>query len=605
MRRTKAVSAWSMAVASALVLSACSSGNTGSGTSSTGPNGSTGDVKSMALGKAESGDNFKLANVPGYNATVTVGIDDGYSGYNNDSPDTNSSYNTYVLTSVLSGADVLDGNNKVLLNNDVFDSWTVTSPSPQVVEYKIKPNVKWSDGAAFNCKDMYLSWLSHSGLAKGPDGKQAFLAASTTGYELIDSATCKDPQTFETKYKSPYLDYKGLFNGTAIMPAHIVEAQAGIPDITKLTPASDPATLKKAGDFWTNGWKGFKKDIMPSSGPYMITAFDANAKSVTLEKNPLWIGGKGGPSKIVVRSMSDTKAMATALQNGEIDVVASTQPDATAAATMKGLSAQGVTYGSASQLTFEHLDLSYKRMFKDKDLRKAFFEVVKRDDISNKLLKPVQADAKPLNSIVFFPGEPGFQDVYGSKAGLGPEAAAKTLSDAGWVKGADGIFAKGGVRAAFTISHNSNARRSQTVEIIISQAKAAGIEVKDETDANFLKGGRMSAGDFDVALFGWSSAPFKAEKKSIYITRKDDSSQNSQGLSDPKIDAAFETAVSATDVAVQQKAYQDADQAIADQYASLPLFQTPSMWAFKGIDRVYMQSYNGVLWNAGEWEKAK
>jgi len=34
----------------------------------------------MALGKAESGDNFKLANVAGYNATVTVGIDDGYSG---------------------------------------------------------------------------------------------------------------------------------------------------------------------------------------------------------------------------------------------------------------------------------------------------------------------------------------------------------------------------------------------------------------------------------------------------------------------------------------------------------------------------------------------
>jgi peptide/nickel transport system substrate-binding protein len=602
MRRSKAVSAWSMVAAAALVLSACSGGSSGS---SGGKNGSTGDVKSMTVGKAQSGDNFKLANTPGWNGTVTVGIDDGYSGYNNDTPDTNSSYNNYVLTSVLSGADVLDGNNKVLLNNDVFNSWTVTSPSPQVVEYKIKPNVKWSDGTAYDCKDMYLAWLSHSGQAKGPDGKQVFLAASTAGYELINSATCKDSLTFETKYTSPYLDYKGLFNSTAIMPAHVLEAQAGVPDVTKLTLASDPATLKKAGDFWTNGWKGFKKDIMPASGPYMITAFDDNAKAVTLEKNPLWIGGKGGPSKIVVRAMSDTKAMATALQNGEIDIAASTQPDATAATTMKGLSAQGVTYGSASQLTFEHLDLNYARMFKDADLRKAFFEVVKRDDITNKLLKEVQADATPLNSIVYFPGEAGFQDLYSKKAGLGPDVAAKTLSDAGWVKGADGIFAKNGVRASFKITHNSNARRSQTVEIIISQAKAAGIEVKDETDANFLKGGRVSTGDYDVALFGWSSAPFKAEKKPIYSTKKDDSSQNYQGLSDPKIDAAFETAVSATDVAVQQKAYQDADQAIANQYATMPLFQTPSMWAFKGIDKVYMQSYNGVLWNAGEWEQVK
>jgi len=605
MRRSKAVSAWSTVAAAALLLSACSSGGSTDTGASSGPNGSSGDVKSFAVGKAESGDNFKLANTPGYDATVTVGIDDGYSGYNNDSPDTNSSYNTYVLTSVLSGADVLDGNNKVLLNNDVFASWTVTSASPQVVEYKLQPNVKWSDGAAFNCDDLYLSWLSHSGQAKGPDGKQAFLSASTTGYELINKAECKDPLTFDTTYTSPYLDYKGLFNSTAIMPAHILAAQTGIADIKTLSPASDPAQLKKAGDFWTNEWKGFKKEIMPASGPYMITAFDENAKSVTLEKNPMWVGGKGGPSKIVVRAMADTKAMATALQNGEIDVAASTQPDATAATTLKGLSAQGVTYGSGSQLTFEHLDLNYARMFKDADLRKAFFQVVKRDEITDKLLKEVQSDAKPLNSIVFFPGEEGFQDQYSAKAGLGADVAAKTLTDAGWAKGADGIFAKNGVRASFKITHNSNARRSQTVEIIISQAKAAGIEVKDETDANFLKGGRVSTGDYDIALFGWSSAPFKAEQKSIYVTKKDDSSQNYQGLSDPKIDSSFETAVSATDTSVQIKAYQAADTAIADQYATLPLFQTPSMFAFKGIDRVYMQSYNGVLWNAGEWEQVK
>ncbi|AGM09420.1 ABC transporter family substrate-binding protein [Amycolatopsis keratiniphila] len=601
MRKSKAVSAWSLVAASALVLSACSGGDSGS----TDQNGSSTDIKSMATGKAQNGENFKLADTPGYEGTVTVGIDDGYSGYNNDTPDTNTSYNNYILTAVLTGSMVLDGNNKVLLNNDVLDSWEVTSKAPQTVVYKIKPNVKWSDGQAWDCDDFYLAWLSHSGKAKTADGKQAFLSASTTGYQLINEATCKDDLTFETKYTEPYLDYKGLFNTPALMPAHILEAKTGIADITKLTPTSDAAQLKKAGDFWTNDWKGFKADIMPASGPYKITAFDANQKAVTLEKNPNWIGGKGGPSKIVVKAMEDTKAMATALQNGEIDIAASTQPDATAANTMKGLSAQGVTYGSASQLTFEHIDLNYKRMFKDKDLRKAFFEVVNRQEITDKLLKEVQADATPLNSVVFMPGEQGFKDLYSSKAGLGADAAAKTLSDAGWVKGGDGIFAKNGQRASFKISHNQNARRQQTVEIIISQAKAAGIEITDDQDANFLKGGRLAASDYDAALFGWSQQPFKAEAKSIYITRVDDSSQNYQGLSNPTIDSAFEAAVKATDEASQVENYQKADQAIADEYASLPLFQTPSMWAFKGIDRTYMQSYNGVLWNVGEWEQKK
>jgi len=244
-------------------------------------------------------------------------------------------------------------------------------------------------------------------------------------------------------------------------------------------------------------------------------------------------------------------------------------------------------------------------MFKDDALRKAFFEVVDRKAITDKLLKEVQADAAPLNSIVFFQGEEGYTDLYGSKAGLGAEAAAKTLTDAGWAKGADGIFAKGGQRASFKITHNQNARRSQTVEIIISQAKAAGIEVKDETDANFLKGGRVSTGDYDVALFGWSSAPFKSQSRSIYVCPNAGGDQNYQSLCDQKIDDAFKTAVGATDEQVKLQSYQAADKAIADEYATIPLWQTPSMWAFKGIDRVFMQSYNGALWNVGEWEQKK
>lgn len=603
MRRSKAVSALSLLAGASLLLSACSGSDSGSGT--TDQNGSSVDVKSMATGKAEQGDVFKLADTPGYNATVTIGIDDGYSGYNNQTPDTNSSYNNYIVNAVLSGAYKIDGLNKFVLNADVFDDAKITTKDPQVVTYKIKPNLKWSDGQPYDCKDLYLAWLAQSGLAKGPDGKNPFNAASTTGYALISQATCKDNITFETTYSAPYLDFKGLFNGVAIMPAHVLEAKTGIADITKLQPTGDAAQLKAAGDFWTNEWKGFKADIMPSSGPYKITAFDANQKAVTLEKNPNWSGGKGGPSKVIVKAMEDTKAMATALQNGEIDVAASTQPDATAAQTMQGLAAQGVTYGSAPQLTYEHLDLNYTRMFKDKDLRKAFFESVDRKEITDKLLKQVQADAAPLNSVEFYQGEEGYNDLYSSKAGLGAEAAAKTLTDAGWAKGADGIFAKGGVRASFKITHNQNARRTQTVEIIISQAKAAGIEVKDETDANFLKGGRVSTGDYDVALFGWSASPAKAESRSIYVCKANGGDQNYQGLCNQAIDTNYDIAVKATDEAVKLKAYQDVDKAIADEYATLPLFQTPSMWAFKGIDRVYMQSYDGVLWTVGEWEQKK
>ncbi|MFD8494443.1 ABC transporter family substrate-binding protein [Amycolatopsis sp. NPDC059657] len=595
--RRKAVSAWSMVAAAALVLSACSGG--GSGDNGSGQNAST-DVNTMKTGKAESGDNYKLANAP-ESDQVTVAIDDSFTAYNQNTPDANTSYNSFVLITTLATPYVLDGDNKVLLNQDVMDSVTVTQ-NPQVVTWKVKPNVKWSDGATWGCKDFYLAWLAQSGKPKGADGKAAFDPASTSGYSLISDAQCKDETTFVATFEKPYLDYKGLFTTAWMMPAHIVEKQTGVADISKVKP-TDAADIGKVAEFWNKGWAAdFKPELSPASGPYKITAVDKSKETVTLEKNPTWAGAKGGPKKILVRAIKDRNAMASALQNGEIDVAASTQPDNTAADKLKGLASQGVVYGSASQLSFEHLDLNYKRIFADESARKAFMAAIDRNEIVDKLVKNVQADAKPLSSLQFYPNEAGYVDLYSDKAGLGAEKAAKILTDAGWAKGPDGIFAKDGKRFSVTITHNTNARRTKTVEIIQSQAKLAGIEVKEETDPNFLKG-RVSDGGYDVALFAWSAAPFKAEASTIYITADKGGEQNWQGLSDPKIDEALQRAVSATDESAATKAYQDADKAIADQHASLPLFAVPSMWAFRGIDRVWMQSYFGAMWNVGEWAK--
>ncbi|MCR3722366.1 MULTISPECIES: ABC transporter family substrate-binding protein [Prauserella salsuginis group] len=585
MRRSKAISAMAVTAVSALVLTACGGGGGNS-------DGSSGDVSSMAEGKAQEGDVFKLADVPEMDP-VTVAIDDNFTAYNNDTADANSSYNNYVLTSVLTAPTLLDGNNEVLTNGDVMESIEVTSEDPYTVEWKIKEGAKWSDGEPWDCSDLYLAWLSHSGKAEG------FNVASSTGYELIEQPECKDAQTFTAEFSQPYIDYKGLFSAGAVLPAHVLEEGTGIDDITSIKP--DSPKVSDVAEFWAGEWKGFDAEKMPGSGPYKIKSFDRNSGNVVLDKNPEWIGAKGGPKEITVRTIPDTQAMATALENGEINVAASTQPDSTAATTMQNLESQGVTYGSAPQLTYEHLDLNFKRIFADEAARKAFFAVVPRQQIVDKLLKGVQPDAEVLQSIVFFQGEDGYQDVYSDKADQGAEEAEKILQEAGWEKGNDGIYAKDGKRLSIEISHNENARRKQTVEIIQSAAAKAGIEVKDDQDANFLAG-RVDKGDYDVALFGWSSEPFKTTQADLYSS---DGGQNWQGLESKEVDEAYESAVAATKEDEARKHYQEADKALANEHATLPLFATPSMWGFRGIDRVYMQSYNGALWNAGEWEAAE
>jgi peptide/nickel transport system substrate-binding protein len=591
MRRSKAVGGLALCAAAALALSACGGGGAGGG-------GEGGAIASMATAKGAQGDTYTAPKVQS-SGPVTVTTDNPYTTYNNATADGNNSYNTFALTQVLSRPFKTDGNGKILLNKDVMDSVEVTSTNPMTVTWKIKKGVQWSDGAPWDCKDFYLAWLAQSKKAKKPDGGAYFLPASTTGFELIDQAKCQDPQTFVTTFSSPYADYKGTFGySDDLLPAHIIEQKTGVPDITQVTPTSPPDVLGKVSDFWNTKWNGFDKSIMPGSGQYVIDSWVQN-QSVTLVRNPKWAGNPGGPESITLKAIADPSAQAQALQNHESQVLSSPQPDANAAAQLKGMSAQGVHYNADAGQSFEHLDMNFKNpLFADKAVRTAFAQCVDRNELVDKLVKPVQDNAKPYNSLIFFPKEQAYQDLYSQLMVANADTAKKTLEADGWKLGPDGIYAKDGKPLSFRISHTQIPRRKQTVQLIQSQCKKAGMDVKDDTDPNFLDT-RVSQGDYDVALFAWSNTPFKSGSQSIYSTG---GGQNWQGLSDPKIDEAFKQAVSQTDETKSVPFYQQADKAVADDVASLPLFQPPDMWAFQGLDRVYFQSYYGALWNANEWE---
>lgn len=590
MRRTKALPAIALVASASLVLGAC-----GGGGGSNNADGGDATVADMATARGESADGYTAPDTK-QSDQVVVSTDKPFTSYNNATEDANQSYNTFALTLVQPGAHLINGNNKVILNKDVMDGIEVTSKSPQVVTWKLKKGVTWSDGEAWDCDDFYMAWFTQSNTAKKADAGKYFKPAGTTGYDLMTGA-CKDDQTFVGTFSAPYPDYEDMFN-TDVLPAHILEKQTGIADVTKLNKDSAAADIQKAADFWNEKWNGFTKELMPGAGTYVLTGFEPN-QSVTLERNPKWLGKPGGPAKIILKAIPDPVAQAQALENGELAVNSFAQPDANAATKLKGLNAQGVTFGAGPGLSFEHLDLQMKNpVLAKEEIRKAFFMCVKRQDIIDKLISEVQSDAKPMGSLIFFPKDEGYKDNYADKAKGDPAAAKKILSDAGWTQGADGVFAKDGVRASFRISHTDIPRRKQTVELIQGQCKEAGIEVKDDTDPNFLDE-RVSAGDYDVALFAWSGSPFKGGKKSIYETG---GGQNWQNLSVPKADEAMKQAVSQTAIADSLRYWSEADAALADSYGSLPLFQMPNMWAFKGLDRVYFQSYFGALWDANEWQ---
>ncbi|GDY29961.1 ABC transporter family substrate-binding protein [Gandjariella thermophila] len=591
MRRSKAFAGFALSAAAALALSACGGGGGG------GNGAPTGDVKSWATAQGEKNGAYSAPQVPQSNDTISVITDKPWNSYNNGTADASNSYNSFINVATLQSPFMLDGNNKVILNKDLMDSVEVTNQNPQTIVWKINPKAVWSDGVPVDCKDFYLAWLSNNGAAKD------FSTASTTGYEQMQAPTCSDNgKTVTTVFTSPFSDWKSLFDITSnnLLPAHIVEQKTGIADITKLTPTSPPDQLKKAADFWNNGWKGFDKSIDLSDGPYVIDGWVQN-QSITLVRNPKWWGNPGGPAKITVKWARDLVAQAQALQNNEVQVQFSAQPDANGSDKLKSLSSQGVTYAATPGLSFEHLDLNFKNpLFQDEAVRKAFFQCVNRNELVDKLIKPIESDAKPAGALMFFPGEQGLPDNYSDKSTGNANQAKQTLQAAGWQFGPDGVATKNGQRLAFSISHTDIPRRTQTVQLIQSECKAAGFDIADKTDPNFLNG-PVSAGQYDVALFAWSQAPFKSSSISVYKTG---GGQNWQGLTAPAADQAFTQALAQTSQEAAIPYYQQAEKAISETYGTLPLFNTPNQWAFaQGMKGVYYQSYNGALWDANEWQK--
>jgi len=603
MKQVRGMLALAAALGAALVLSACAGGPDGASGNGAGGNGAS----STAKGNNGDGTYTAPGVPPGPEVVYTHST--AYTAYNNKTPDANSFYNTEALSPVLADPFFLDGNLEYLLDTDMMESVELTSEDPQIVTYQIKPNLTWSDGAAWDCDDFYLAWLALSGkpvqrdaagqpILDAEGNEQTFFTpASTVGVEQTN-AECTDDLTFVETYETPFADWKGNYVQNSLLPAHIIEQQTGIADITTITPTSPAADLQRIADFWNTRWNGFTKEIMPGSGPYMIDSWEQNA-SVTLVRNPNWAGNPGGPERIVLRNIADGSAQAQGLQNQDFTVIIP-QADPVVAERLRNLSAQGVIFEAKGGLTFEHLDLNFDNpLFQDKAVRQAFAQCIDRNEVVEKLVRGVDPQARPLGSLLFTPDEADYEDVYSDKMPADPTKAKQTLEAAGWQLGQDGVYAKDSRRLSFRISHTDVPRRVQTVQLIQSACRAAGMDVVDDTDPNFLDD-RVSQGDYDVALYAWVGTPLKSSPASIYQTG---GGQNWQGYTNPGVDEAWDKVKLEFDEAARTDALKTADRLTAEDLASLPLFQLPDMWAYSDtIDSVYYQGSDGATRNANEWE---
>jgi peptide/nickel transport system substrate-binding protein len=464
----------------------------------------------------------------------------------------------------------------------------------QTTTYHLNPAATWSDGTPITAADFAYAWhVSTSTDQGGCAGNM-----STAGLENISGITGSDNgKTVTVTYAEPFSDWQSLFSGVQpLLPAHLM---------------ADPDPAEQCARF-DAGWKtadGLPDDI--SGGPWQLkrSNIDDGKKTAVLTPNPKYWGAEPGLSRLIIQNIgSDPSVQVYGLRNGEVDVVYP-QPQLDMVQQIEGL-APDVVSETNFGLSFEHLDFNTQDpQLADVNVRRAFAMALDRQQIVDQTVGQFSGKARVLNNRMYVNNQPPYQDNAPAEYKTQNIAGAKAiLEQDGYVLGADGVYAKDGVRLSFTIDMApGNALRETTITVMAQQLRQAGIEVTANPNPDLFGGpdqpASMMAGGFQIALFAWTSSPFVTSQLASYQSPARGLGQNVSRAGSAEIDALLDKVATDQDRTQQAADANAVDELLWAQMATIPLYQKPTFLAHNSaLQNVEDNaSQSGLAWNAETW----
>lgn len=580
-----------VAAVAALALSACA-GNAGNSNSS------------ASGGAAKDGGSATVVEV------------NGFTSFNSETSTGNVDTNGKIAYATHSGFGYID-NKLNVVRNDKFGKFEKLSDDPLTVKYTVNEGVKWSDGAPVTANDLVLQWASSSAYYddSNPDAKTGTTyfqpAGDTSGLNMTSFPEISDNgRSMTLKYSKPFADWESAIGVSPNVrtPAHVVAQKAGLKDANALTelmkglPKGDPTkpaavneSLKKVADVWNTGFDTKQLPTDPSlflsNGPYVVKDIQPD-QSMTLVRNKDYTWGPAPKlDQITVRYIGSASAQIQALKNGEADIIAP-QASADTVQQLEALASQGVSLNKDKQLSYDHLDLNFSGPLADKNVREAFMKSVPRNDIVNKVIKPLDAEAKPLDSQLFVPSQAKYADAVKNN-----DSAKYQNAD---IEGAKKLL--NGATPTIRIMYNKdNPNRLDAFTLISQSASQAGFKIVDGGLGKSEWSKALGNGSYDASIFGWINPGVGVSN--VPQLFKTGAGSNFNQFSNPEADKLMDELVTTTDKAKQDDLQVQIDKLIWDSAFGLPLFQSIGVEAYS--DKVTGIKYNptqtGVWWNVWEW----
>lgn len=416
------------------------------------------------------------STAPQAGGELTIGIGDWCGAYDKQQT-SGCTFSNIQVTDNLVDQDPETGEIKPWLATE----WTVSDDGLRW-EFKLQEGVTFSNGEAFDAEAVKLNFDSIIKL--GEEGKAFQSSAYLLGYtgsEVIDDST------IAVNFSTPKA---GFLQSLSEAPLGIVA----------------PETTTKSADERFEGVIG--------SGPFVLDEIAQDEKIVLTKREdyawPSPVRANQGPAyldKLTFLVIPEPAARIGALTSGQVDAISypSTNDIAEVASSSNVYSRASSGVVVTLYPNYEHPALSQLAA------RQAVQHAINREEIKNVVLDDTKKAATSIVSSIF----PSYEDL-SEELAYDPDAVTQILTADGWAKGADGVWAKDGVRLSFDLQYATSENKS-LFELIQQQLAANGIELElrqltaAEITANQESGnwgvsyGNLTRPDPDVFLSSFSS----------------------------------------------------------------------------------------------------
>jgi peptide/nickel transport system substrate-binding protein len=445
---------------------------------------------------------------------------------------------------------------------------------PFTLEVKIHPRARWSDGRQVTVNDLRFT---HQ-LIVNPSHE----VASRDGWDSLRTIKRVSDKTARLIFKRPYAGWKVMLT-QSLYPQHAL-------------------TGTNFNEVWNNNYNHPRTGQTMASGPFKLESYTRGQTLVMVRNSTYW-GARPSLDRITFRFITNTDSEIQAIRGGEVDVIYP-QPQLQLAQ-LRGQS--GLRTVSNAGATLEHIDINMgagnsNPLLAQRWFRQAIAYSLDRRAMTNQLFRTLKPGLPVLNNNTFTNQQKGqYKDVYG-KYTRNLNRVNQLMQSHNCRKGGDGIFVCGGTRASVRFGTTAGNRlRELAVEILQAQAKAAGIEFRPDSQPSRLFFPRVSAKNYDLALFAWVGSGDPAGQTAIYGCGGE---SNWKNYCNQKVTTLFKRSDAELNPARRTALVNQAEAAMANDAITIPLYQKPTYFVYKTKLRglVDNPTNQGPTWNTPGWK---